>query len=158
MGYENHTLVEAFVLYHKVLMGASVRFNDVGDGFSSFMAKLVTADNQVSYRSGWSMRSAWTFPSSAKYAYEILAETTCHWEHRFRSRWFMIVHAVDNFVLPTDNVSLVNLLQRAAPALRNVAAVKVPIVVGFPGVNTTGGSNVLQRFTDIGVEYPFRNA
>jgi len=94
--YRYGNLLDFFLIWHHDIHGARIVVNDFVDEAKTYMHKNYRNYN-VKYRSDWNMPWLRDFDS---YDHEDLCETTCFWENRFRAKWFQIVHAVDNFVLP----------------------------------------------------------
>lgn len=155
----NHTMVDAFLTYHTKMMDTHVRFNDLDDGFFDAV-KTYTLDGHVSYRSGWKLDSMpcsnADTPSSRSLALEVLAYGTCHWEFRYRARWAIVLHAVDNFVAPMQDISLAQALRRAS--VDNISSMHVPIAEGFSQDNSLAvGANILLRYPVLGPDNSFGN-
>jgi len=148
--YRNHTLLHAFLYHHIYSLGMHVRFNDLTMEFSRHL-KLLNIDNQwLSYRPNWKIER---LPhNTATYAFEILAESVCHWDFRLRARWSMIVHSVDNFVLP-NHTGLFSETLDTLPA--DVSSVVVPIVQGISCCMPREGHNILQQYSRIGPSLSF---
>ena len=156
-----HTMVDAALTYHTELMGAHVRFNDIdSDALDAVLP--YTWDGRVSYRSGWRLSPLLRMPVQVAgqrdvVAFEVLVDTACQWEFRYRARWTGMISSVDNFAAPLEDVSLVEALKRAP--IDNVSTMLVPIVEGFSkNRSLTTGSNVLLRYPVAGPELAFGDA
>jgi hypothetical protein len=150
--YASADLFQAFLVYHVQLMGMQVRVNDLHRSFETPLRSLMAQQNwtqdTVSYRSGWQLENA-LVDRNGVWDYEVLAEATCHWEHRFRSKWFMIVHSPDNFVIPREpNTSLASLL--AGPAFVNASSIIVPIMQACSLHTPRRGANILAQYGRVG--------
>jgi hypothetical protein len=148
--YPNHTLLEAAVVYHQRLMGLSVVILDHDAEFRAAAARF--AAGGVGYQAGWALRGLGM--GAYQYAWQSLAETTCHWEQRARSRMFVLLHAPDTFLLPLQRGGTA---AAAAEAVHRdgLSGVLLPSVVGH-GADVEGGDprrNVLQRWGLLGPEF-----
>ena len=146
--YAGGDLFQAFMVYHQELMGMQVRVNDLQSSFESPLKALIAKHkwNGVSYRSKWQLPSL--VDRNGVWDYEVLAEATCHWEYRFRTKWFMIVHSPDNFVIPAKpNVSLAGLLSKIS---NNISSIIVPIMQGCSLQTPRQGSNILAQYGRVG--------
>ena len=148
--YGNHSILDAFLKYHTILMGAYVVYNDLRSESSDFISAYEKS-GMISYRTGWILDELGDF---GVYDYENLAETTCIFESRLTSRWVMIVHSVDNYVLPMEfNVTLSELAGKLD--VDNINAAEVPIVIPHTSIPLQLG-NVLLRWNLLGEYIPDR--
>ena len=158
--FEGSTLLEAFLLHNLNVVNASrLVIHDLGNGMHKRM-KPFLQDGRVKYRTNWALTDELPgVGGELIYAFEAHAETTCMWEHRIRARWVQILHAVDNFLLPTCfgcNVS--NILARINQSA--VSELRVPIVEAFTPrelqhtpQTIVEAFNVLQRFSLLGDDW-----
>ena len=143
------TLLDAFILHNADDMGARIVINVFYDDMQEPMQKYSNRTDIV-MRPGWEL-SELTY-SGGWYDHEAMAEANCWWENRFRARWFQVISAADNFVLPIDvNVTLSSILSAVNYSI--YSELQVPIVpVNAPerNIDNLHELNVLQRFSLLG--------
>ena len=150
--YQNHTLLHAFLYYHIFLLGIHVRFNDFVDEFRKAILSLDLQPHQLSYRSNWNLQHIMQ-NNNGQYDFEILAESMCHWEMRLISNWSIIIHSVDNFLLPNSSSSLFHILNTLHN--RRVSSMIIPTTIGISCCEPRKGHNVLQQYNKIGQSLMF---
>ena len=93
----------------------------------------------LKYRSGWNYSNIHKYhDESFKYLFEMFAENTCMWENRFRSKYFIILHAMDNYVLPVQtNHTLKNVVRDLETNYKDVSGLLVPIINAYTSRNIT---------------------
>ena len=147
-------MLEAFVLYHTMVVNASrLVMNDLDMTLLPRMKSFLELGFHVKYRANWRLEEELPglSPANELYAFEPLAESTCMWEHRLSARWVQILHAVDNFFFPTcKGCNYSKVLSRINESV--VSVIMVPMVEAFtPEVAVPlDGLNVLQRYPLIG--------
>ena len=150
------TLLEAFLLHNLFVVNVSrIVMHDLSSNMLPRM-KPFFASGKVRYRANWSLEDELPgISGSSVYAFEIHAEATCQWEHRIRSRWVQILHAVDNFLLPLcfgcNASSILSHVNRTA-----VSEIRVPILEAFSPASVqivTNRNNVLQRYSLLGEDW-----
>ena len=123
--YRNHTILDAFIAYHAVLMNLRVAIYDVDETVQTYLfskyKNILDHHQKLYYRSNWALSEIRQGPEmetnkhpitySYYYYYEELAMITCHWENRIIANWFFL-YGVDNFVIPTiHNKSIIDILR-----------------------------------------------
>ena len=148
-------LFEAFMVHHKDFMGMSMRINDLSNSFETPLKALISKHKwhqDVSYRSHWQLPAL--VDRGGVWDYEVLAEATCHWEHRFSAKWFMIVHSPDNFVIPNKtNTSLAELLSKISND--NISSIIVPIMQACSLHTPRRGNNILSQYGRVGASLAY---
>jgi hypothetical protein len=141
------TLLDAFILHNADEIGARIVINVFRDDLQESM-HMYSNRSDIVVRPGWEL-SELTY-SGGWYDHEAMAEANCWWENRFRARWFQIISAPDNFILPPCNSSLASLLSRINQS--EISEIQVPIVLAYsPSYQSDHQlSNVLQRFSLLG--------
>ncbi len=122
--------------------------------------------NEIKYRSGWNYSNIHnTVGSSLKYLFEVFAENTCIWENRFRSKYFIILHAMDNYILPVKSEhTLQNVVRELESNYKNVSGFLVPIINAYTSKNISSaaveytGKNILLRFNRLSSDFIFGDA
>jgi hypothetical protein len=150
--FHNHTLFDAFLIYHTRVMGMHVRINDLHRQFLPRLLEIGPLNDSYSYRSGWQLLNL--VDRKGVWDYEVLAEATCQWEFRIRARWFMILHSVDTYILPMNSPNLPAALERVSP---RVSSIIVPMVHGCSTEVPRRGDNILAQYGRIGKPFPFEN-
>lgn len=150
--YEQSDLLQMWLTFHTEVLNYSVRFNDLQ---SEFREKITNYNSpRVSYRSGWDLSEI--FPVSGRaYDYECFAESVCMWDMRLSSNWTIILHAVDNFIMPHKGKldEILNNLQS------DYSSVIIPMVHGYTNEKYNKElNNVLQRWVLRGKPIPFGDA
>jgi hypothetical protein len=149
--YEGHTLFDAFIVYHTRVHGMAVTINDYKQETREIATRYLGP--LVRYRGGWDFHGAGF--ASDHLDFEVLAEATCHWERRLDSRWVYILHAADNFAVPTEAGALIGDSLAHLDA-RAFSGAHVPIVQAFTRDEPLLASdNVLQRWPLIGDDLEF---
>lgn len=154
-GYQDHTLLDAFLKYHMNVIGLHVTLNTyLPDEFTPYIQKYLGPN--FAYRPGWNLPGLGT---SDKYLnYEILSEATCQWEHRLDSQWVVVAHAPDNFIFPRNNDdSLDDVLDRLDPNV--YSGVEIPMMMAHSRNRVEDGKkNVMQRWRVLDIaDEPFQN-
>ena len=118
----------------------------------------------IKFRSGWNYSNIHKTDSSLKYLFEVFAENTCMWENRFRSKYFIILHAMDNYVLPVQaNHTLTHLVRDLETNHKDVSGLLVPIINAYTSRNITLvteyiSKNILLRFNRLSSDFYFKDA
>jgi len=118
----------------------------------------------IKFRSGWNYSNIHKTDSSFKYLFEVFAENTCMWENRFRSKYFIILHAMDNYALPVQrNHTLQDVVRELETNYKDVSGLLVPIINAFTSKNITlateyVGNNILLRFNRLSSDFNFKDA
>ena len=118
----------------------------------------------LKYRSGWNYSNIHKYhDKSLKYLFEVFAENTCMWENRFRSKYFIILHAMDNYVLPVQtNHTLKNVVRDLETNYKDVSGLLVPIINAYTSRNIAlvteyTSKNILLRFNRLSSDFLFKD-
>ena len=142
-------------------MSTRVVFNDFLEDTKRYVDPH-RENGKVLYRGNWADLSQfkvmglndWENSRVGSYLIESLAENTCHWENRIRARWIFIVHAVDNFAVPTRfGEFLFDVAKRLNSS--EVSAVAVPTVHILMPKSTENEKGLLSRWSVLGKEFIF---
>jgi hypothetical protein len=152
--YEGHrSILDSFLVYHSELMGARVVFNDLSNNSAALMDHYKHSQ-KIIYRGQWNMAdfpaelSSYHDEFQTSYDFESKAETTCVFENRIFAKWFIIAHAVDNFVLPLSyNVTVSEFANRLDA--NKIVYASVPIVLPGSREPRKDYGNVLLRWPEI---------
>lgn len=163
----NHNLLDAFLMYHFDIHKASIMLyqlhsNDNKDELYDFLkAHDYDKGYDLKFRNGWNYPDLHHYPHyKDNYFFECIAESTCMWENRFRSKYFIILHAMDNFILPAKfNNTLVDTVKTLENDYKNVSGFLVPIINAYSSDEIHEkyakyeNKNVLLRYNRLSNEY-----
>jgi hypothetical protein len=150
------TLLEAFLLHNLFVVNASrLVMHDLGSNMHKRMKPFLDT-GRVKYRTNWALNDELpNVGGDMTTAFEAQAEATCGWEQRIRTRWIQILHAVDNFIMPTCfGCNVTSVLSRVNYTA--VSELRVPMVeANTPALQSAAAEtqNVLQRFPLLGEEW-----
>jgi hypothetical protein len=134
--YKNHTLMDAFLIYHVFLMGSFVRVNDLETELEEFVASR-SLGGTVSYRGSWNA----LLPHPHPYAMEYLVVASCIWDFRLRVRFTHILNP-DSFAWGSPWRNYTGMLENLRA---EESAVLIPMRNAFRG-EILASDNVILQF------------
>ena len=150
----SYNLLDTFLKYHIDLHDTKVVYNDLlRQSFPAIKTYLNEwkYKDKVYYRDNWRIRYGHHGSKGHLiediYDYEQLCETTCHFEHRLDAAWFIILHAVDNYILPKHyGDTLKNVVDRLDENEITTALIPVNFPIGIDSIDVSEKYNILQRY------------
>jgi hypothetical protein len=149
-----YNLLDSFLKYHIHLQETKVVYNDLlRQSFPAIKTYLNESKykDKIYYRDNWRIRYGRRgFKGHLiedTYDYEQLCETTCHFEHRLDASWFIILHAVDNYILPINyGDTLKDVVDRFDENKIITALIPVNFPIAIDSIDVSEKYNLLQRY------------
>lgn len=162
-----HNLLDAFLLYHFDIHKASIMLYQLNNNendhelYDYLKAHNYDKKYDLKFRNGWNYVNLHHYTNRKNnYLFECIAETTCMWENRFRSKYFIILHAMDNFILPVKyNNTFTDIVKTIETDFKNVSGFLVPIINAYSSDEIDAGSkkyknkNVLLRYNRLSDDF-----